>query len=71
MAAIPTSDCQSMMCLRKGWMDGRMGCKVLHILALECSNFLEKKLKNATWDGLSLSKKKVLKLPKIIPITTF
>ena len=34
-----------MMCLRKGWTDGWMGCKVLHILALECSNFLEKNLK--------------------------
>ena len=49
-----------MMSLRKGWMDGRIGYKVLYILALECSQFLEKKLKNATWDGLSLSKKKVL-----------
>ena len=45
-----------MMCLRKGWIDGWMGCKVLHILSLECSNFLEKNLKNATWDGLRLSK---------------
>ena len=51
--AISTSDCQSMMCLRKGWMDGRMGCKVLHILALECSIFLDLFL-NATRDGLSL-----------------
>ena len=57
--AISTSDCQSMMSLRKGWMDGRIGCKVLYILALECSQFLErKKFKNATRDGLSLSKKK-------------
>ena len=41
--AISTSDCQSMMSLRKGWMDGRIGFKVLYILALECSQFLEKK----------------------------
>jgi len=59
--AISTSDCQSMMSLRKGWMDGRIGCKVLYILALECSRFFRKKLKNATWDGLGLLKKKVLK----------
>ena len=56
--AISTSDCQSMMSLRKGWMDGRIGCKVLYILALECSHFFRKKLKNATWDGLGLLKKK-------------
>ena len=41
--------------LRKGWMDGRIGYKVLYISALECSQFLEeKKNKNDTWDGLSL-----------------
>merc|ERR1712141_729398 len=59
--AISTSDCQSMMSLRKGWMDGRIGCKVLYISALECSEFFRKKLKNATWDGIGLLKKKVLK----------
>ena len=42
-------------------MDGRIGYKVLSILALECSQFLAKKLKNATWDVLGLLKKKVLK----------
>ena len=44
-----------------GWRDGRIGCKVLYILALIAPNFLGKKLKNATWDGLGLLKKKVLK----------
>ena len=50
-----------MMSLRKEWVDGQIGYKLLYILALQCSTvlqFLEKKLKTATWDGLSLSKKK-------------
>ena len=51
-----------MMSLRKGWMDGRIGCKVLYILALECSQFFRKKLKNGTWDGLGFLKKKFKKL---------
>ena len=55
--AISTSDCQSMMSLRKGWMDGRIGCKVLYILALECSHFFRKKLKNAPREARSPEKK--------------
>ena len=60
--AISTSDCQSLMCLHKGWMDGRIGCRVLHILALERVKLLEKKQKNASGEGLSLSGENVLKM---------
>ena len=33
-----------------------MGCKVLHILAVECSKFFRNKFKNVTRDGVGLKK---------------
>ena len=42
---VSTCDCQSMMRLNKGWMDGWIAWKMLHILALESLKVLDKKNK--------------------------